>query len=51
MGGQGGRVPPKFELGGTRYTLSPPKMINIMVKYHACTKTEQRKLNYLVYHP
>ena len=50
-GGDRGDVSPqKFELGGTRYTLSPQKMINIMVKYHAPTKTEQGKLNYLVYH-
>ena len=38
----GGDVsPPKFELGGTRYTLFPPKIIDIMVKYHAPMKTEQ----------
>ena len=42
--GGGGRVPPKFELGGTQYTLFPPKIINIMVKYHALTKTEQIEL-------
>ena len=44
----GGDVsPPKFELGGTvtQCILCPPKMINIMVKYHAPTKTEQGKLN------
>ena len=34
-----------FELGGTQYNLSPPKIINIMVKYHAPMKTEQGKLN------
>ena len=37
--------PAKFELGGTQYTLSPQKMINIMVKYHTPMKTEQGKLN------
>ena len=37
--------PPKFELGGTQYTLSPQKIINIMVKYHAPTKTEHGKLS------
>ena len=41
MGDGGGRAPPKFELGGTQYTLSPQKLINIMVKYHAPTKTEK----------
>ena len=39
-GGGGGGESPKFELGGTQYTLSPQKIINIMVKYHAPTKTE-----------
>ena len=45
-GGDRGDVsPPKFELGGTEYTLSPQKIINIFVKYFASTKTEQGKLN------
>ena len=43
-GGWGNVSPPKFELGGTQYTLSPKKLINIMIKYHAPTKTEQREL-------
>ena len=45
MGGMVDVSPPKFELGGTQHTLSPQKMINIMVKYHAPRKTEQGKLN------
>ena len=42
----GDMSPPKFELGGTQYTLSPQKIINIMVEYHTPTKTEQGKLNF-----
>ena len=42
----GGDVsPPKFELGGHSILCPPLKLINIMVKYHAPTKTEQGKLN------
>ena len=44
-GGRGDVSPPKFELGRTQYTLSPQKIINIMVKYHTPMKTEQGKLN------
>ena len=45
-GDGGGRVPPKVWVrGDTVYSVPPPKKKNIMVKYHAPTKTEQGKLN------